>query len=273
MDLSISNQHIFEIFVEKYGHPEKTGWSPRQRYKFGYYQAADFYEAIIDKLVSEKTSWIDVGGGRAIFPHNERLSERLAKRCTRMVAVDPSPNVHEHPYAHERHQSLLEDFETEEKFDLATLRMVAEHVTNPDALARKLRELLKTGGMVVIYTINKYSPMPIVTYLTPFSLHFKMKKMIWGGEEKDTFPVAYKMNTRKELRNIFGSQGFIEKHFQYLDDLSTFSKFRYLNLLELSVWKGLNTIGLRYPENNLLGVYQAQAQAQAQADSESIAPS
>ena len=133
--------------------------------------------------------------------------------------------------------------------------MVAEHVADPKAVLNKLNEILNPGGLVVIYTINKYSPVPIITRITPFSLHYRVKKFFWGGEEKDTFPVEYKMNTRKELSTLFMENNFSEESFVYLDDLSTFTRFRILNLLDIWVWKLLNTVSIDYPEKNILGVY------------------
>ena len=258
MPVALTEDDLYRLFLTKYGAPETTGWSPRQRLRFGYYQPSDHYEAIVEKFVTSGTRWVDVGGGRAIFPDNEKLSQELAQRCAKFVAVDPSANVHEHPYAHERHQLLFEEFETEDRFDLATLRMVAEHVVNPDVLLAKLAHLMTPGGTVIIYTINKLSPVPIITYLTPFSMHFRMKKLIWGGgEEKDTFPVAYKMNTRKKLLRQFSRHGFLETDFFYLDDLSVFSNFKLLNYGELVLWKCLNSVGITYPENNLLGIYRS----------------
>lgn len=255
MSIELTNDDLYQQFLIKYGKPEEVGWGPQRRLRFNYYSAGDIYEATVNKLVTPDTVWVDVGGGRAIFPHNKNLSIQLAERCKRIVAVDPSSNIHEHPYAHEKHQAMFEGFETETRFDLATFRMVAEHVEDPDAVVGKLRNIMKPGGIVVIYTINKFCPVSIFTYLTPFSIHFKIKSFFFGGEEADTFPVAYKMNTRKTLRTLFERHGFAEKEFRYLDDLSTFSRFKFLNLIELSVWKVLNTIGLPYPENNLLGVY------------------
>ena len=251
----VGKNELFELFKIKYGDPERTGWSPKQRLKFGYFQPADNYEALINKLVSTSTDWVDVGGGSAVFPHNEKLSTMLSERCNILYAVDPSDNVYDNPYAHKKIQGMFEDLDTEQKFDLATFRMVAEHIANPAAVIEKLRTVMKPGGLVVIYTINKYSPVPIITYITPFHLHHKIKKFFWGGEEKDTFPVEYKMNTRKDLLKIFKNGEFSEEHFKYLDDLSTFSRFKWLNYIDLCFWKLLNIFSIRYPENNLLGIY------------------
>jgi ubiquinone/menaquinone biosynthesis C-methylase UbiE len=169
--------------------------------------------------------------------------------------VDPSENVHRNEFVHERVQCLLEDFRTDRRFDLATLRMVVEHAEQPKLLIGALDRLLLPGGLAVVLTVNLLSPIATISRFTPFWLHHPVKKLIWGGEEEDTFPVCYQMNTRRRLRALFEAQGFREAEFEFLDDLSAFGKFRWLNLVELSVWKLLKTCGVRYPENCLLGIY------------------
>lgn len=253
-----SDADLYELFEIKYGGVDSAGWSPRRRLKFGYYQAGDIYEATVKKLVTKDSRWIDVGGGDALFPDNVALSSMLAQSCKKLVAVDPSVNVLKNPYAHEKIVAMFEDYQTMEKFDLATFRMVAEHINNPEAVLEKLNDLIDVGGIVVIYTINKFSPIPMITYITPFGLHYKIKRFFWGGEEKDTFPVEYKMNSRKQLKKVFTQHGFCEVDFQYLDDVSTFAKFKTLSFIELLLWRVLNFFHMTYPENNLLGVYQRQ---------------
>src|SRR5262245_13269908 len=95
--------------------------------------------------------------------------------------------------------------------------------------------------------------------LTPHALHHPLKRLFWGGEEKDTFPVAYKMNTRRQLGRLFQDGGFAERLFIYLEDLATFSQIRLLNWVELRAWRILRALHLRYPENCLLGVYERAA--------------
>ena len=108
---------------------------------------------------------------------------------------------------------------------------------------------------MIVYTINRWSPVPVLTYLVPFRFHHLPKRLLWNSERKDTFPVAYRMNTREALRQLFGKHGFHESEFGYLDDCRTFAAFRVLLILELCLWRGLHLLGLRYPENCLLGIY------------------
>jgi hypothetical protein len=64
------------------------------------------------------------------------------------------------------------------------------------------------------------------------------------------------MNTRRQLARLFSAAGFREAHFAYLDDCRLLARFRFLNLCELAAWRLWKTLGLKYPENCLLGVYE-----------------
>lgn len=78
--------------------------------------------------------------------------------------------------------------------------------------------------------------------------------MFWVYEW--TFPVCYKMNSRRVLKDYFEKAGFEEVLFHKLDDLSTFGRFRWLNYFELMIWRFYSRLGMTYPENCLLGDYQ-----------------
>ena len=64
------------------------------------------------------------------------------------------------------------------------------------------------------------------------------------------------MNTRRTLANVFASAEFGEVFFDYLDDCRTTSGYPALHKLELRIWRGLQRLGMHYPENCLLGIYQ-----------------
>lgn len=253
------------VFLAKYGKPAETGWSPRRRHNFRYFLPADIYEAVVARNVLPGSNWLDVGGGHAIFPDNPNLATELVARCNRVVAVDPSENVHRNPFVHERVQNRLEDYFSDNTFDIATLRMVVEHVDQPEAFTSALSRLVRPGGLVVVFTINRWAPVSIVSHLLPFQMHHPIKRIFWGGEAEDTFPVHYRMNTRKALRQVFEKAGFQEESFHHLDDLSTFGRFNWMGYLELSAWKGFHKLGLTYPENCLLAVYCRNVEANQQA--------
>jgi 2-polyprenyl-3-methyl-5-hydroxy-6-metoxy-1,4-benzoquinol methylase len=257
--MDFTRQDINEVFNLKHGDLSLGGWSPRLARRFGYFSPDDIYETIVAKLVERETTWLDVGCGSDIFPSNRTVAQLLSERCELLVGVDPSENVEANPFVHQRFKGMLEDYMTDIRFDLVTLRMVAEHVTNPQGALEALSRLVKPGGKVVIYTVNKWAPVTIVSALVPFSLHHRIKRFFWDTDEKDTFPTAYLMNTRQQLQRQFSAAGFLEVHFEYLDDCRTLGKWPVGKAAELIAWKIARALGLHYPETCLLGVYEMAA--------------
>ena len=125
-----------------------------------------------------------------------------------------------------------------------------------ERVAESLSQLTKPGGRVVVYTINRWSAVSVITWLTPFKLHHPIKSLLWGSEEKDTFPVTYRMNTRGALVRLFQRSGFREQYFTYLDDCRSLSRFRATQVCELYSWRVMRALGWRYPENCILGIYE-----------------
>lgn len=232
------------------------GWRVRMHHRFRYFAPDRWYQGIVSGLVSEKSKWIDVGGGKTVFPNDQKLACELAKRCSLLVSVDPSDNIEQNEIAHERAQTTVEEFASDETYDLATLRMVAEHVEQPVLLVQSLARLIKPGGHVVIYTPNRWSPAAIAASLVPNRWHHHFTGLLWGVKEEDVFPTRYRMNTRDQLRTLFQEGGFKEVAFFKLDNVAVMQRFRLTCFLELCLWKALSTLRLRYPENSLLGVYE-----------------
>lgn len=254
-----SRDELVELFDLKYRGGPELGPDPARRLRFDYFNPDDHYEALVRRLVTPETRWLEIGCGRNVFPSNAALARELADRCALLVGVDPDETVEENPFVHEKVRGMVEDLDPASRFDLVTMRMVAEHVADPEHMLASLARLVVPGGVVVVYTINRWSPVPIVTKVTPFALHHPLKYVLWRSESKDTFPTTFRMNTRTTLARLFADAGFSEDGFWYLDDCRTFQRFRPLNVLELSLRSALHRVGLRYPENCLLGVYRRAA--------------
>lgn len=255
MSTDLALRHMPDVLQLKYGAPADRGWTPRLHARFGYASPDDWYEAMLFHLIDAGTEWLDVGCGRHIFPSNPAGARRLAETCRLLVGIDPSDNIRENTLLHERAQCLLQDFRTDRRFDLVTLRMVAEHIEDPAPVMTALTRLVRPGGRAVVYTVAKFSPASLIAAITPIAFHHAAKRALWGEEERDTFPVAYRMNTRRDLRRLFGQAGFAEASFRYLDDCRAFGQFKTLATVELALWKALGAVGLRYPEACLLGIY------------------
>lgn len=247
-------RHMPDVLNFKYG-TGRRGWTPRLHDRFGYRSPDDWYEATLFHLIGPETDWLDVGCGRHVFPHNQDGARHLAATCRLLVGVDPSDNIRDNQVVHERAHCMLQDYRTDRRFDLVTMRMVAEHIEDPAAAVAALSRLIRPGGLAVIYTVTKFSPASLVAAVTPMPVHHVVKRILWGGSEEDTFPVVYRMNTRRELCALFNQGGFREESFAYLDDCRSLAQWWLPAAAELALWKTLRVVGLRYPEACLLGLY------------------
>lgn len=134
--------------------------------------------------------------------------------------------------------------------------MVAEHITDPVGTVENLRRLTKPGGRVVIYTVFKWAPVSVLARVLPFTIHHPIKRFFWSTQTKDTFPVAYKMNTRTHLKRLFNAAKFEEAYFKYLDDCRTLSRFYLGAYCELLGRHCLQSLNLHYPELSIIGIYE-----------------
>jgi SAM-dependent methyltransferase len=256
--VDITPEELRKVFAIKYGDLARCGWNPRIRYRFGYFSPDEHYEALVMRLVHQGCAWLDVGCGRHVFPSNAPLARLLADRAAVLVGLDPDPTLAQNRFVHERLPFSMEAFQPDREFDLVTMRMVAEHVAEPERFMASLARTLRSGGRAVVYTVYRYAPVPLLTSIVPFSLHHPAKRLLWKTDPKDTFPTEFRMNTRARLVDLFSRHGLTEEYFAYLDDCRTLARLRPGLLLELSLWKGLRAVGMPYPERCLLGVYQKQ---------------
>jgi 2-polyprenyl-3-methyl-5-hydroxy-6-metoxy-1,4-benzoquinol methylase len=252
LSLAEARREVFRLKIES---ASASGWSPRIRQGFDYFTPDEWYEAILLRLINTHTDWLDVGCGRELFPSNKILGDILSSRCRLLVGVDPDDNIGSNTALHEKNQCLIEQYDTDKQFDVISLRMVAEHVTDPKTTVAALDRLTRAGGRIVIYTVSKWSPASLMAAATPMAIHHAVKQVLWGSSPEDTFPTAYLMNTRKQLQRLFTSAGLVEESFLYLNDCRSLGRWRLTTVLELSAERVLRALGLPYPEICLLGIY------------------
>jgi 2-polyprenyl-3-methyl-5-hydroxy-6-metoxy-1,4-benzoquinol methylase len=253
----LKQDELLAVFRQKYSKNSTLGWGPRMRLESGYFTPDDHYEALVGRLLVSGSAWCDVGCGRNIFPENPELARWYAERCNFVYGIDPDDNVRENRFVHDFFQGLVEDCPTERRFDLVTLRMVAEHIEFPAPAMRRIASLLKPSGLAVIYTPYKWAPMSIAASITPFGLHNPLKRLLWNSEARDTFPTQYKLNTRADIDRHARSAGLRIAYFERLDDCRISNSYRRVNRFELLARNGLRRIGVPYPEACLIAALSA----------------
>jgi|SRR5882724_4885855 len=117
-----------------------------------YNQILVYYQALSCMENSEGSSLLDLACGEGI------MTEYFSKKFSRIVGVDAAsvhlekakkrlPNV-------EFHESLIEDFETTEKFDNVFLLMILEHVQDPVKIIAKAASFLNKNGNLIVHVPN-----------------------------------------------------------------------------------------------------------------------
>lgn len=95
------------------------------------------------------SSVLEIGAGSGQFIHH------LKDRCGRRCAIEPDPESR----AFMAGMGIETEFEKDAKFDLVCAFQVLEHVTDPVASLRDVRDVLKPGGVAIIEVPNLHDPL------------------------------------------------------------------------------------------------------------------
>lgn len=247
------------VWRGRYGAQAQLGWSPRLRRHFGYFTPDEHYEALLKQLVIPGTVWADVGCGRQLLPQNPALARVLVQRSAFLLGIDPSDNIRTNPWLTERFQGTVQEYRGSRRFDVVTLRMVAEHIDQPLSAAQAIARLLHPDGAVVLYTPLASAPLALLARVLSLTTRRWLARRIWNTDPRDVHPLSYRLNSRAALRRYFAAAGLTEQYFVSLDDCGIFPRSRVLNAMELATRALCRAVGLRYPEACLLAVYRTRA--------------
>lgn len=164
---------------------------------------------------------LELGAGRGRFleeavPYRRRL-QHLALRCRRVIGLDVDPAVLANPAMHERHVIAPDGpFPLpDESVDLVVSDWTFEHVTDPAATASEIARVLKPGGWVCARTPRKWGEIGVAARLVPNRLHTRVLRLLQPRKaERDTFPTAYRLNSRAALRQWFPTDRFAHHSYE-----------------------------------------------------------
>ncbi|MBK9252404.1 MAG: class I SAM-dependent methyltransferase [Proteobacteria bacterium] len=116
--------------------------------------------------------------------------------------TEPDPRVLENPMLDVARMAWAEEIPfADGSFDLVFADNVLEHLQNPGAVFREVFRVLKPGGKFVFKTPNKWHYMPLIARATPHAFH-RFYNRLRGREGIDTFPTAYRANSRADLTEL-----------------------------------------------------------------------
>lgn len=109
--------------------------------------------------------------------------------------------------------------------DLIMSRSVFEHLTDPDAVYREFARVLKPGGRVVFLTANMWDYGTLVARAIPNRFHARIVRAVEGRADEDTFPTAYKTNTRRDVERLTAASALRVEDFEYLSQYPNYLMF------------------------------------------------
>jgi SAM-dependent methyltransferase len=109
--------------------------------------------------------------------------------------------------------------------DVIMSRSVFEHLTDPEPVYREFARVLRPGGRVVFLTANMWDYGTLAARLVPNRYHAKVISAVEGRAEEDTFPTAYKTNTRKDVDRLARDAGLSVERFDYLSQYPNYLLF------------------------------------------------
>ena len=145
------SDRLAEIYPDTYYSFSGGKLSPVERVK----QWLDrrMFRKLLRGIKGESLAALDVGGGTGWLLSQARAVEPRLTR-TAVVDLDASAAPGAEALGHEFHLGRIEEFDSNEKFDLILLLNLIEHVEDPVAVLAKMRALLAPGGQILVKTPN-----------------------------------------------------------------------------------------------------------------------
>lgn len=181
----------------------------RERYRTmrpDWRSSGDQLEALVRSHLTPESRVLDLGCGRG------GVVELVWREVKLATGLDPdSPSLAEHrapgmPVIRGVGERL--PF-TDESFDLIVCLWVLEHLRDPRTTLREVRRALRPGGHFVFITPNLRNPLMLMNRFGKAlpALQRRLVPRLYGRVEADTFPVRYRANTVRALRNQAEASG------------------------------------------------------------------
>lgn len=193
----------------------------RERYYRTELHPYRIFERRVESMVEPgRTVLLDAGCGRTV-----PVLRKFQGKAARLIGVE-LVDFTDVPPGIETHKSDLGRMPlADASVDLIMSRSVFEHLTDPAAVYRELARVLRPGGRVVFLTANIWDYGTMVARLVPNRFHARVVKTVEGRQEEDTFPTAYRTNSRADVAVLATASGFKVTSFEYLSQYPNYLMF------------------------------------------------
>jgi SAM-dependent methyltransferase len=179
------------------------------------------FERHVESLIAPQTQvLLDAGCGRTT-----PVLQKFRGKVARLIGVE-LVDFTDVPLGIEVHNADLAKLPLPDaSVDLIMSRSVFEHLTDPDAVYLELARVLRPGGRIVFLTASFWDYGTQVARLVPNRFHARVVRSVEGRAEEDTFPTAYKTNTRVDVERLAASAQLRVKRIDYLSQYPNYLMF------------------------------------------------
>jgi len=215
------------------------------------------YHQTLNRTIPQGCEWLDLGCGHQMFASWMTVEERdLAMRSRRLIGIDLDwEALKGNKFASATVFGNLESLPFRSiSFDIATANMVVEHLTDPDAVLREVRRVLKPGGLFILHTPNLRSVVIGLASRMPQFLKNALALILEGRKEADVFPTHYRMNTLAMIRQRAEVNGFHVQELRSVCSSAITALFGPLSIIELLYLRALAAGSMEGRRSNLICV-------------------
>lgn len=178
------------------------------------------FEEHVSTLINSESTLLDAGCGRTL-----PVLRKYAGKATRLIGVE-LVDFTDAPKEIETYNADLSRIPLPDCcVDVIMSRSVFEHLVDPESVYREFARILRPGGRVVFLTANMWDYGTMVAQIIPNRYHASIVKHTEGRAEEDTFPTAYRTNTRNDVERLARLSGFKINKFEYLNQYPNYLMF------------------------------------------------
>ncbi|MHB8108686.1 MAG: class I SAM-dependent methyltransferase [Syntrophorhabdaceae bacterium] len=161
------------------------------------------FRKIILKYLKQNHIVLEIGAG--IGKVNQMNFKGLARR---VCGLDPDSRIKNNTYLDEAVVGVGESIPyPDSTFDLVFANNVLEHIEQPHLFLKEIGRVLKSDGLFLAKTPNRFHYVPLIARCTPHWFH-ELVNRIRGRAVMDTFPTRYKLNDNASIVQSAKEAGF-----------------------------------------------------------------